>query len=141
MRDSIDNTNTYQTVKRTRKSIPKIVKNMVWDENIGEEKGIGECYCCSQKINSKNFEAGHIVSVKNGGPTTLNNLKPICSCCNKSMGIENMENFKKTYMTDRKPYNESKNLKSKAPELKQPVSTQYNTFDLLSNCNQNVFMT
>jgi len=87
------------TKKITRKSIPKILKNMIWDTNIGEEKGIGKCYCCGQKINSKHFEAGHITAVKNGGTNTLDNLKPICSCCNKSMGTMNMELFKETYMS------------------------------------------
>ena len=85
--------------KNTRRSIPKILKNMIWDTNIGEEKGIGKCYCCAQKINSKHFEAGHIIAVKNGGQNTLKNLKPICGCCNKSMGTMNMELFKETYMS------------------------------------------
>ena len=82
----------------TRKSIPKILKNLIWDTNIGEEKGVGKCYCCGQKINSKHFEAGHIIAVKNGGTNTLDNLKPICDCCNKSIGTMNMDIFKQLYM-------------------------------------------
>lgn len=84
--------------KIKRKTIPKKLKNMIWDKNIGKKFGIGKCYCCSEEIDSKNFEAGHIISVKNGGETTLDNLKPICSCCNKSMGVENLEDFKQKYM-------------------------------------------
>ena len=59
---------------------------------------VGLCYCCNEEIDSKNFETGHIISVKNGGETVLENLKPICSCCNKSMGIQNLEEFKNKYM-------------------------------------------
>ena len=34
------------------------LKNMIWDKYIGKEKGVGLCYCCSEEIDSKNFEAG-----------------------------------------------------------------------------------
>ena len=88
--------------KSKRVSIPKVLKNLVWDTNIGKSRGIGKCYCCNRDIDSKNFEAGHIISVKNGGKTNLENLKPICSCCNKSMGTTNLEEFKKKYMCNSK---------------------------------------
>jgi len=84
--------------KTKRIKVPKKLKNMIWDKNIGKTLGVGNCYCCSEEIDSKNFEAGHIISVKNGGETILDNLKPICSCCNKSMGAENLEIFKQKYM-------------------------------------------
>ena len=32
--------------KKRKKTIPKILKNMIWDNCIGREKGIGKCYCC-----------------------------------------------------------------------------------------------
>jgi len=80
-----------------RKSIPKSLKNKVWDHYIGPEKGVGNCYCCNNKIDSKNFECGHVTAVKNGGINSLQNLRPICSCCNKSMGTENLEKFKNNY--------------------------------------------
>ena len=80
-----------------RKSIPKTLKNDVWDKYIGKQKGMGSCYCCSKKIDSKNFECGHIIAVAKGGKTILQNLRPICGCCNKSMGTENLKVFKKRY--------------------------------------------
>jgi hypothetical protein len=80
-----------------RISIPKAVKDRLWDITFGQDAGQGKCYVCDTIINSKRFEAGHIISVKYGGPTTLNNLKCICSTCNKSMGAKNLEDFKKTY--------------------------------------------
>jgi hypothetical protein len=83
--------------KPKRKAIPKKLKNMIWDKFIGKEKGVGNCYCCNENIDSKNFEAGHIVSVHNGGKTHIDNLKPVCGCCNKSMGTKNMEEFKKKF--------------------------------------------
>ena len=88
-----------KNLKKTKKtSIPKTLKNKVWDKYIGKEKGIGNCYCCDKNIDSKHFEAGHVVAEANNGETILNNLRPICSCCNKSVGVKNLDEFKKKYM-------------------------------------------
>ena len=54
----------------------------------------------NSRMNDKNlysFECGHVVSEKNGGKPTIDNLRPICSFCNKSVGTMNMEEFKKKY--------------------------------------------
>ena len=87
-------------LKKLRKSIPKTLRNKVWDTTIGKEKGVGDCFVCNTNIDSKNFECGHIISVKEGGETTLENLKPICGCCNKSMGIQNLIEFKEKYFAE-----------------------------------------
>ncbi len=57
---------------------------------------------CPTMIDPFTFEAGHIESVANGGPNTFDNLIPICSTCNKSMGKENMIDFilKQGYTTE-----------------------------------------
>lgn len=80
-----------------KKTIPKPLKDLVWDINIGKDKGIGKCYVCDQELDSKKFHCGHIISEKNMGPTQLNNLKPICATCNLSMGTQNMDDFKKEF--------------------------------------------
>ena len=87
--------------KARKQHIPKKLKNMIWDKYIGKEKGVGLCYCCNEEIDSKNFEAGHIIPETKGGPTNIDNLRPICSCCNKSMGTQNMDEFKEKYMSQR----------------------------------------
>ena len=86
-----------------RKSIPKSLRNKVWDITIGKQQGVGPCYCCKNEIDSKNFECGHIVAVKDGGTNTLNNLKPICATCNKSMGTQNLYRFKAIYFPEYQP--------------------------------------
>jgi hypothetical protein len=92
----------YKTIKsKNRKSIPKCLKILVWDETFGKECGVGKCDVCLVDIDSKNFECGHIQSVANDGPTVLDNLKPICSSCNKSMGIQNLNDFKCQYFPNR----------------------------------------
>ena len=43
------------------------------------------------------MHAGHIIPEKDGGDTTIDNLIPICSGCNSSMGSENMNSFIKRF--------------------------------------------
>jgi hypothetical protein len=81
-----------------KKSIPLSLKSLVWNKYIGEEKGIGYCQCCRKNIIKQiSFHCGHIVSERNGGSTTLNNLIPLCQTCNLSMGKQNMNEFVKKY--------------------------------------------
>jgi hypothetical protein len=84
-----------------RKSIPKTVRIQVWNQNIGEEQGIGKCNVCSTEIKVSNFDCGHIVAAIEGGPDILKNLVPICRLCNLSMGKENLNEFKNKYFSDK----------------------------------------
>jgi 5-methylcytosine-specific restriction endonuclease McrA len=111
--------------KKPRKSIPKTVKSDTWNKYIGKEKGIGKCECCSNEIDSKNFECGHVKSVKDGGDETVENLRPICSECNKSMGTENLYDFKKKHYP--------KNLNFNATNLLIPQSRKYGRFGSIGN--------
>lgn len=85
---------------KKRKSVPKTLKNRLWDTTYGASAGEGECHVCEITINSKNFEAGHIIAVANGGKTILSNLRCVCGTCNKSMGTTNLEEFKETYFPE-----------------------------------------
>ena len=55
---------------------------------------VAPCYVCSKPIEYDEFECGHVVSVFAGGPTTVDNLEPICKMCNSDMGVEHLETFK-----------------------------------------------
>ena len=57
--------------KYKRKSIPKAVKDKVWDTYIGKKKGVGKCFCCRCEIDSKNFDCGHVISVRDGAFSSL----------------------------------------------------------------------
>jgi phage/plasmid-associated DNA primase len=78
--------------------IPKALRYKVWTVYIGEKEGYGKCYVCDGSITPFNYECGHIIAEKNGGPTNLSNLRPVCSGCNKSVGTKNMDEFKRMYM-------------------------------------------
>lgn len=54
------------------------------------------CLCCDNNIISVyNFECGHILSKNKGGDINIDNIIPICSFCNKSMGDMHMLEYMK----------------------------------------------
>jgi len=107
--------------KKMRKSIPKSLKILVWDKNIGKEKGIGNCNVCKSEIDSKAFECGHIISVKEGGATNIENLLPICSSCNKSMGTENLLVFKEKYFSTKTNTSKKETVKKEVSKPNSPI--------------------
>jgi hypothetical protein len=84
--------------KPIRKTIPLALKRIVWNKYIGEEIGKTTCLCCKlTDISQMSFSCGHIISDYNGGGINIENLKPICSSCNSSMGTQNMDEFIQIY--------------------------------------------
>lgn len=70
-----------------KKKIPAALKQQVWLGTYGEVfKAKCKTSWCSNVINVWNFECGHNIPESKGGPTTLDNLVPICRTCNGSMG-------------------------------------------------------
>lgn len=79
-----------------RKTIPKKVKEDLWIRYFGK-KFKGNCFVCNDIIETHKFEAGHIKSAAKGGSDNISNLKPICMKCNRSMGTDNLNNYKNKY--------------------------------------------
>ena len=94
LRKHIEN-NDILLNKSTRKSIPKSVRDQLWMKYYKEISG--PCYVCEDTITIRNFQAGHVISVKENGSDHIDNLRPICSSCNTSMGSHNLESFKSCY--------------------------------------------
>ena len=74
-----------QKLKRKLK-IPRALREQVWLKNFGK---IYEKKClidwCQNIITVFDFHVGHNIPESKGGPTTIENLKPICARCNTSM--------------------------------------------------------
>ena len=71
-------------------SITKAFRQAIWLKYCGENYKY-KCLCCkSNEISVYNFECGHILSKKNGGNISMENIMPICSFCNRSMGSMHM---------------------------------------------------
>ena len=90
------NKNTKSSVELPKKkqAIPKVLKDNVWNKYIGVEIGQTYCLCCkTNKITQSNFHCGHVISESKGGKMDCENLRPICSSCNLSMGSQNMDLF------------------------------------------------
>ena len=80
--------------RKLKRKIPKKIKDDSWNIYIGKKIGETLCIVCRKTmINSKNFHAGHIISEKNGGSPTIDNILPICAACNHSMGTRNIDDF------------------------------------------------
>jgi hypothetical protein len=83
---------------KPRQKLPATVRRIVWNTYVGPEVSSGKCFCCNfETITVSNFECGHILSHKDGGDATIQNLRPICSFCNRSIGKRNMEEFMRQY--------------------------------------------
>jgi hypothetical protein len=90
-------TRTEKKSKENKTIIPTRIRQSVWIKFVGD-KLTSLCYCCGiNAISSFNFEAGHIVARSKQGSNTIDNLRPICCSCNKSMHNMNMIDFAKLY--------------------------------------------
>lgn len=75
--------------------ISQSLRQQVWMKYCNNQLEM-KCICCNTNIiNAFNFECGHIHAKALGGENSINNLVPICSLCNKSMGIQNLNKFMK----------------------------------------------
>ena len=84
--------------KKTKEKIPSTLRNTVWNYYVGDNLKKSKCSCCKiEDISFPNFHCGHIISEKNGGKLHIDNLKPVCSQCNTSMGCKNMDDFMEKY--------------------------------------------
>jgi len=83
-------------MSKERKSIPQSVRKELWINHFGERYE-GKCFVCKIKITKEEFEAGHVIAYAEGGSDTLDNLRPICKTCNRSMGTQNLLEFKEEY--------------------------------------------
>lgn len=78
-----------------KQQMNKTTRALVWNKYYKDNIGSALCFVCKiNKITPFYFECGHIVSEKDGGTSTVDNLRPICGMCNKSMGTKNMNEFK-----------------------------------------------
>lgn len=82
------------TPKKARAKLSAILREQVWLEYIGD-KLYGKCFCCQSAQISilRNTEFAHVVPVARGGQDTVENLRPCCESCNRSMGTMNLMDY------------------------------------------------
>jgi hypothetical protein len=83
----IPNPNIPKKTRYRKKNIPKAFREQVWKRYNGD---IYEANCyvewCHNSTNTFNFHVGHDIPESKGGEMSIENLRPICSNCNLSMG-------------------------------------------------------
>lgn len=101
-----NSSNANKPSKKTKQHISAQMKDAVWRKmgNVHETL----CPICRvTTISSRNFACGHVIAESVGGKTEVGNLEPICTICNSSMGVKNMNEYKKELWAGRE--NEYKN--------------------------------
>ena len=84
----------YNNKIKKKTNIPKKLRDDLWNKLIGKSIGGAYCLICNnEKIYMNKFEAGHIISEKDGGTLSLDNLLPICPGCNRSMSSKNLNEW------------------------------------------------
>ena len=92
--------NTETAVKYKRVALPTRLRKRIWMEIMGDRIN-GNCYVCGDPLDSFSFEAGHVVAHALGGDNSAENIRPVCSSCNKNMGTQNMDEYKLKYFAQR----------------------------------------
>lgn len=115
---------------KRRTAIPQPVREQVWRKYLGNVMD-GGCYCCDKGISFTGFHAGHVISDAQGGQATIENLRPVCSSCNLSMGTMLMSDYVQKYgltgaAAQEWQANNTSNVKS-TPAPVGPPAYQYGT--------------
>ena len=77
-----------------RPKVPKKICEQTWIDTFGEVfKHPCHISWCTNMITAFDFQTGHNIAQSNGGSMSPENLKPICSRCNSSMGIRTIDEW------------------------------------------------
>lgn len=87
-----------------RRALPPTLRAEVWRRYIGDHLD-GICWCCERNpINAIcAVEYGHVIAHARGGADTVDNLRPICAACNKSMQTRDMMEYKRELLASFAP--------------------------------------
>lgn len=73
--------------KHKKDTIPRALREQVWIKYIGKKYEVPcTVIWCINTISTFDFHVGHNIPESIGGSTNIENLRPICSRCNLSMG-------------------------------------------------------
>lgn len=77
---------TLKQGKRKKQKIPVAMREAIWIKHMGRVfEGKCPTQWCHNTITVFDFHSGHDIPESKGGPTTVDNLIPLCARCNTSM--------------------------------------------------------
>lgn len=112
-----------KTKKYKKQRIPPTLRLQVF-ELYSNERTRMLCYCCAINIITvANFECGHVIPECKGGLLEIDNLRPICSPCNKSMGSNYLYDYKNKFYksTSCKKYKQTDTISCKKIKYKNTL--------------------
>lgn len=74
------------------RQIPTKIREAVWRTYYGADYE-HPCFICQRMLTIDSFDCGHVIPHANGGPATIENLRPICKQCNGEMRTVDMRIF------------------------------------------------
>lgn len=80
-----------------RPFIPFALREQVWKKAATNLTDNGECFTCGKGLKFVDMECGHIKAHALGGPSTIDNLMPVCRTCNRDMGIMDLFEYKSLF--------------------------------------------
>lgn len=84
---------TLNRFEKPTPRVPKALRLRVWEKrNPGALHG--GCYVCATHLTYDNMQCGHVVAHIFGGPSSFENLEPVCSACNLDMGVMDLEAYR-----------------------------------------------
>jgi hypothetical protein len=93
----ITNLNHLTTTASGKAKIPIGLKETIWTLYLGHVTE-APCYCCGRnQIKMTQFDAGHVIPESKKGPTTVENLRPICHSCNLAIHDKDMREWVKEF--------------------------------------------
>jgi hypothetical protein len=76
-----------------KKQLAQPFRQANWSRHVGN-KSESLCFTgCGKLITTVDFECGHIIAESRGGAQTHDNIVPICTPCNRSMGFTSMYEY------------------------------------------------
>ena len=90
----------------SKQKIPKALREQVWLTKVGR---FFDAKCkvawCTNKMTVFDYQCGHNIPESKGGPTTLDNIVPICARCNVSMGNQySIDEWNAKFATQHRPW-------------------------------------
>ena len=84
-----------------RVTLRKAVRLLIWDNHMGKESECGPCSACGKRITIEFMHAAHDISIASGGSNLVDNLRPCCSSCKLSIGVRNLDEFRRALLAER----------------------------------------